>query len=218
MLWKEKDIVRVRGQVKVVATDRHVSIKSDMKRNFPDVDHQFHVCHLAKRVTKKLTEKTKKKDCGDLFPWIMSVSNHLWWCVDTCNANKELLREKWISIVHHTANIYQWDSADSYHECPHPPFPRDVARTKKSKEELCFKVVFPKRSKKWVAKPFMEKTTRNHLQPMLDAIVERKKKKKDAADRSAAVTAPPIPHNIACTPRPDKAEVIARHTSRFSAS
>ena len=31
------------AKVKVVATDRHVSIKSDMKRNYPDVDHQFDV-------------------------------------------------------------------------------------------------------------------------------------------------------------------------------
>lgn len=52
--------------MKVVATDRHVSIKSDMKRIYPDVDHQFDVWHLAKSVTKKLTEKAKKKDCSDL--------------------------------------------------------------------------------------------------------------------------------------------------------
>ena len=61
-----------------------------------------------------------------------------------------------------------------------------------------------------------EKTTRDHLQPMLDAIVDRKNQ--DAANRSATLTAPHIPRNIASTPRPDKAEVIARHTSRFSAS
>ena len=45
------------AQVKVLATDRHVSIKSDMKKNYPNVDHQFDVWHLAKSVTKKLTEK-----------------------------------------------------------------------------------------------------------------------------------------------------------------
>ena len=289
------------AKVKVVATDRHVSIKSDMKRNYPDVDHQFDVWHLAKSVTKKLTEKAKKKDCGDLFPWIKSVSNHLWWCADTCTANKELLWEKWISIIHHTANIHQLDSADLYHECPHPPISRDMARTKRwlrpgspahealkevvfdknllkniqqltlnchtrslevyhsvqtkylpkrqhfwykgmvarsqlaaldhnantsrnhatvssseNEEEHRYKVVFPKRSKEWVAKPIMEKTTRDHLKPMLDEIVERKNQ--DAANRSATLTAPHILRNIASTPRPDKAEVIARHTSRFSAS
>lgn len=119
------------AQVKVVATDRHVSIKSDMKRIYPDVDHQFDVWHLAKSVTKKLTEKAKKKDCGDLFPWIKSVSNHIWWCADTCNGDKDLLRETWISIVHHAANVHHWDSADLYHECPHPPIPRNEARTKR---------------------------------------------------------------------------------------
>ena len=51
---------------------------------------------------------------------------------------------------------------------------------------------------------------------MLDAIIERKNQ--DPADRSTTVTAPHIPHNIASTPQPDKAEVIARYTSRFSAS
>ena len=37
------------AKVKVVATDRHGSIKSDMKRNYPDIDHQFDVWHLAKK-------------------------------------------------------------------------------------------------------------------------------------------------------------------------
>ena len=36
------------AKVKVVATDRHVSIKSDMKCIYPDVDHQFDAWHLAK--------------------------------------------------------------------------------------------------------------------------------------------------------------------------
>ena len=45
--------------------------------------------------------------------------------------NKNLLLEKWISIVHHSANIHSWDSADLYHECPHPLIPREEARTKR---------------------------------------------------------------------------------------
>ena len=83
-----------------------------------------------------------------------------------------------------------------------------------NKGELRFKVVFPKRSKEWIAKPIMEKTTRDHVRPLLDAIVERKCQ--DTAERSATLTAPHIPRNFACTPRSDKANVIARHTSRFS--
>ena len=92
---------------------------------------QFDVWHLAKSITKKLSEQAKKKECGDIFPWIKSVSNHLWWPAVTCYGDRELLREKWISIVHNTAKTHQWDSADLYHECAHPPIPGDGARTKK---------------------------------------------------------------------------------------
>ena len=49
----KKCMENIQGKVKVVATDRHVSIKSDMKRIYPDVDHQFDVWHLEKSVTKR---------------------------------------------------------------------------------------------------------------------------------------------------------------------
>ena len=42
-----------------------------------------------------------------------------------------MLREKWISIVYHTANIHSWDSADLYEECAHQPIPPAIARTKR---------------------------------------------------------------------------------------
>ena len=42
------------ANLKEVATDLHVSIKSDMKRNYPDLDHQFNIWHLAKSVTKNI--------------------------------------------------------------------------------------------------------------------------------------------------------------------
>ena len=59
------DSIKGKGaHVKVVATDRHVSKKSDIKKNYPNVNHQFNVWHLAKSVTKQLKEKGKKKDCS----------------------------------------------------------------------------------------------------------------------------------------------------------
>lgn len=80
--------------------------------------------------------------------------------------------------------------------------------------ELQYKLVFPKHTKEWVAKPIFEKTSNNHLEPMLDAIVDRKLQK--PGERSAAITAPHISKNIASKPRPPRADVIANHTSRFS--
>ena len=54
--------------------------------------------------------------------------------------------------------------------------------------ELQYKLVFPKHTKEWVAKPIMEKTSRNYLNPILDAIVDRKRQK--PRERSATLTAP----------------------------
>jgi len=66
-----------------------------------------------------------------------------------------------------------------------------------NKGELHFKVFFPKRSREWIAKSIIEKTTKDCVQPWLDAIVKRKNQ--DAAERSATLTAPHILRNIACT-------------------
>ena len=57
------------GNIKVVATDRHVSIRSDMKKNFPHLQHQFDVWYVAKSISKKLTEKAKRRR-----RWLHSIS------------------------------------------------------------------------------------------------------------------------------------------------
>lgn len=84
---------------------------------------------------------------------------------------------------------------------------------KREKTRESFVTIFPKRSKEWIAKLIIEKTTRDHLQPMLDAIVEGKSQ--DSSERSATLTAPHIPRKIASTHRPDEAEVIARDIKIF---
>ena len=45
----------------VVATDHHVGIRADMKRNFSEVDHQFDVWHLSKSITEKLRKKKRRR-------------------------------------------------------------------------------------------------------------------------------------------------------------
>jgi len=80
--------------------------------------------------------------------------------------------------------------------------------------ELQYKLVFPKHTKEWVAKPIREKTSRDYLNPILDTIVDRKRKKPH--ERSAILTAPHIPKNITTKPRPPRADVITKLTTRFS--
>ena len=102
-----------------IATDRHVSISSSMKKDFPHINHQYDVWHLSKWVVKKLTNKAKQKGCEELAPWIQSISNHLWWCAATCDGNVQLLREKWKSVLDHVANKHKWSGNTLFHQCCH---------------------------------------------------------------------------------------------------
>ena len=79
---------------------------------------------MSKWVTKKLTKKAKNKTCAELMPWIQAISNHLWYSASTCGGNADLLREKWISILHHIVNKHQWDALHLFHKCGHPEMPK----------------------------------------------------------------------------------------------
>lgn len=103
--------------VDVVATDRHVGIRKLMREDYPDVDHEFDIWHLSKSVSKKLSAKSRLKECEDLGPWVNAVKNHLWWCAQHCNGSHEKLLEMWTSIVHHVVNVHQWNSAQYFHQC-----------------------------------------------------------------------------------------------------
>ena len=80
--------------VAFIATDRHTGVASLMKKEYSFVEHQYDVWHMAKSVTKKLTKKAKAKYCGQLYQWIQSISNHLWWAAQTCDGDAQLLVEK----------------------------------------------------------------------------------------------------------------------------
>ena len=94
-----------------------------MRTNYSNIVHQYDVRHLSKWATKKLTKKAKKKDCQELLPWIQSVSNHLWWCAATCEQNADLLREKWLSLLHHITGKHRWRAFKEFKlikKCGHP--------------------------------------------------------------------------------------------------
>ena len=117
--------------IRRIATDRHTSISSAMNKEHKEIKHQFDVWHLSKWVVKQLTKKAKVKGCENLFPWIRSVSNHLWWCSATCDGNADVLREKWKSVLHHVTNKHKWTGYNHFHECCHPRLTPAAARKKK---------------------------------------------------------------------------------------
>lgn len=89
--------------------------------NHADIDHQFDPWHLAKTVSKKLSAASKKSGCSDLAPWIPSIVNHLWWCAESCNKDAEVLREKWLSVIHHVTNRHSWPGNKHFPKCDHQP-------------------------------------------------------------------------------------------------
>ena len=49
----------------------------------------------------------------------------------TCEGNAELLKDKWISILHHVVDKHSWDSSILYNCCPHDPISATTRRKPK---------------------------------------------------------------------------------------
>uniref|UniRef100_A0A803K582 THAP-type domain-containing protein n=1 Tax=Xenopus tropicalis TaxID=8364 RepID=A0A803K582_XENTR len=114
--------------VKIVATDRHSVIRNVMSTKYENIDHQFDVWHLCKSLNKKLMAASKKKNCGDISKWISSITNHLWWCSQTCDQNVEVLLSKWKSLMFHISNVHTFPKLEHYKKCIHPKISRKEVR------------------------------------------------------------------------------------------
>ena len=85
-----------------------------MREEESKITHQFDVWHFPKNIKKKLHAVSKKKSCSILQKWIKSISNHFWWACATSRGDKELLREKWLSVLFHVQNIHQWGTSKQF--------------------------------------------------------------------------------------------------------
>lgn len=107
-------------KVKVIATDKPVSIGKIIRQKYPCIKHEFDVWHMAKSIEAKLDAASKKSTCRELSGWVSLVKNHLWWALSTCQNNPTLLKEKWLSVSYHSANVHEWTGNTLYHRCSHP--------------------------------------------------------------------------------------------------
>lgn len=117
--------------IPILATDRHVTVGSIMKKEHKDIQHQFDLWHLVKSVLKKLWAKSKQKGYGELAPWIQSISNHLWWCAANCEGSVQKLREMWLSILSHITNRHRFVGNQEFHHCAHGTLSDEETRKKK---------------------------------------------------------------------------------------
>jgi hypothetical protein len=111
-------------KIDILATDRHVGVQALMKQKYSEINHQFDVWHFSKNITKRLHKKALKKGATELMPWIHCISNHLYYCSQTCCGDPQLLKEKWMSCVHHTVNRHQWNG-ERFAQCEHDDIDND---------------------------------------------------------------------------------------------
>lgn len=108
-------------KIRVISTDRHVSIKKLMRTDprFKHIIHQFDPWHIGKGILKKMIKASKKKDSKLLARWAPAVVNHLYWSIVTCKGDGKELAERFVSVVHHTANKHTFPQNSIYKECEH---------------------------------------------------------------------------------------------------
>ena len=87
--------------------------------------------------------------------------------------------------------------------------PQATVKAGPHKGEERFNIVFPKGRKGWVAKPIYEKKSYQYVTKLTKAVLQQCEEGK--GEMPARQQAP----NIASEERPEKADVIAKHRSRF---
>ncbi len=108
-----------------LVTDRHVGIRSVMRKHYSHINHQFDVYHIANNIRKKLTELARLKKHATLAPWMKSVQNHIWFSSRQCDGNPEKLVELFTSIIYHVAGKHSWSGNQYVNCCLHGPLDPD---------------------------------------------------------------------------------------------
>ncbi|OCT92938.1 hypothetical protein XELAEV_18016005mg [Xenopus laevis] len=119
--------IRDKGvNVQMICTDLHPGRRSVMKTNYKHIMHQFDVWHFAKSVGSKVVTASKRKAFRDLAQWVSPIKKHLCWAARTCEGNKDLLMEKWLSLLYHVIGVHKWKTGKLYHKCEHEELTDDV--------------------------------------------------------------------------------------------
>ncbi|CAC5381135.1 unnamed protein product [Mytilus coruscus] len=68
------------------------------------------------RISKKLETRAKKKDTGDIRPWIKSIVNHTYWVAASSGEDQNVKIQNWTSISNHIINKHVRES-DVFPQC-----------------------------------------------------------------------------------------------------
>lgn len=80
-----------------------------------------------------------------------------------------------------------------------------------------YNVIHSRQSNQWVARKLYEPTTQEFRKELVERVIRRRLDKNVRLGDPAFHVHPPvsIPANIAPTPKPNKADLVAEHASRF---
>lgn len=92
-------------KVSTISTDRHTNSERNKGQ---------YLVPCGKGSVKKLIIVARKRECF--------IINYLWWSVQTCDGNAEVLKKKWVSIIQHATKQHDWPGNRHYHRCAHEPF------------------------------------------------------------------------------------------------
>ncbi|CAN8014342.1 unnamed protein product [Ixodes persulcatus] len=90
-----------------LVTDRHSEGKASMRRNHPEIKHQFDVWHVAKGIKKKIVAVARTKEHSVLLKWMKTIARHLHWCARKSNGDGKLAMAKWTSLIRHIIDVHQ---------------------------------------------------------------------------------------------------------------
>ena len=98
-----------------------------MLESYPVIAHEYDLWHIVKSLKKRLT----KSKNPELMPWVQHICNHPWYCATACQGDIELLKEMWLSILHHITNEHSWATDPKFQPCAHKPYSRQEQKSRR---------------------------------------------------------------------------------------
>ena len=108
-----------------LAAHRHPAVQKTIREDRPDVKHEYNLWQVQTEVKKTVVANDPL-----LLTWLLSIINHLWYCAASCSGNAALLKEMWISILHHITSEACWATGEKYCKCSHEPYNTEKRRNR----------------------------------------------------------------------------------------